>query len=361
MSAFLLSDDFSSPDSFSKITSCFSLLFRAFLLCLLGIIFLSSAYAQNENRAFDFLMDSIKSSSRVNYGGVMVFGNAGSSQTINVKHFYKDGMQIIELSSMSGNRVEHQYISLQRTRGNSAEISSIDGRKIPVRIFSFFDETQKELIREHYTFMFGESVRVAGRSALVVEILPRDKFRFAHRMAIDKQSKVLLRAQMLNHDFRILEELFYATFTVLPKDIGEKKKIDSSVIPRDDMNQGGYKNCLPDNMPVRDFWWKVDWLPKGFSSSSKKHFRCLMSQDGTSDSLRITEHQMFSDGLASISVFITNADKNTLGNIVKLEQNQWGMGLYTYMYSDDSQIITVGEVPLDTLKRVARSVQRVKK
>ena len=78
-----------------------------------------------------------------------------------------------------------------------------------------------------------------------------------------------------------------------------------------------------------------------------------MEKQNVEESQMPVEHLMYSDGLATVSVFIEKLDKSV--NVVTGPSSMGGVNTFSTM--TDSYLITaVGEVPRDTVKLFAKSV-----
>ena len=94
--------------------------------------------------------------------------------------------------------------------------------------------------------------------------------------------------------------------------------------------------------------WVASWMPGGFSMSE-------YSKDPMSTSKIPVEHFVYTDGLASISIFVEKLSKQHK-KINSGTTNFGGVNTYSTL-SDGYQITAVGEVPKRTVKLIADSVQ----
>ncbi len=65
---------------------------------------------------------------------------------------------------------------------------------------------------------------------------------------------------------------------------------------------------------------------------------------------------VFTDGVATVSVFIEKRGRNTLGDV---QTSVGGTVVFSRPMGSKDQITVVGEVPIDTAKRVAASVKPI--
>lgn len=196
-------------------------------------------------------------------------------------------------------------------------------------------------IVENYIAKLGTIDRVAGFDCQQIILNPKDNFRFAHRFCAELNSGLLLRASMLTEKAEILEQF---VFTQIALGIAiHPDQVKSSYLDKKGTWQVD-KTGLAESK-LGDTGWYVKALPPGF----KKMVEVKRTMTGKSDPVI---QQIYSDGLASISVFIeAGTDKQT--GIIQ-------QGNYTlYVRPLESRPFTVkvlGEVPNVSLQQIANSV-----
>jgi len=185
----------------------------------------------------------------------------------------------------------------------------------------------------------GES-RVAGRPAVVLGLLPRDRHRYGVELYLDRETGLPLKSLLVS-DRGVLLERFQFT------------QLDTS-------NSQPVAVLQPsaDCAPVRVIkaekkqpeLWRSDWLPPGFSLSAVTQRRSSASAD-TVDCL------IYDDGLARFSVFLEPLH----GAAVADARSQLGptVAVSRRLTTDDGDVMVtvVGEIPLGTAERVAMSMR----
>ena len=187
--------------------------------------------------------------------------------------------------------------------------------------------------------------RVADREATVIEVWPRDRYRYGFRFAVDRHSGLLLKSEVLDDDRRALEQIVY-THLELPESIP-----DADLEPR--IAHGGFVQYgfgPGDGVAAGELdssqEWTVGWLPEGFRLTSE--FRRPIHRGRAP-----VVHRVYSDGLVSISVFIeqvAEAHHRFEGRYSAGAVNAIGRVV------DEFQVSVVGEVPAITATKVAASV-----
>lgn len=182
-----------------------------------------------------------------------------------------------------------------------------------------------------YAVSLEKDERVAGREAVQITFEPRDTDRYWHQWWLDAASGLVLKHVVRDTDGNILE-----TFQVTQLKDPERFNGDVEI---------GH----PGSAPNVD--WQVNWLPEGFQL-----------QPGVSRELVNGRAQkLYSDGLATISVFVEPLSASSLApgvhklgvSAVAVERSQ--------NFGADRQVVAVGEVPPNVLRRVVRAVEPVDK
>jgi sigma-E factor negative regulatory protein RseB len=195
-------------------------------------------------------------------------------------------------------------------------------------------------LASNYAIEVGDETRIAGRRAVALNIKPRDEFRYGYRLALDYDTGLLLRFESVNHVGHVLERFQFADV-----EIGEPIKPEWLGDALDAPGKAA-ANPVPIERVVEEeqMAWKPQWLPRGFSLALAPH-------RPADDALT------YSDGLAVLSVFVEPA-KEPLP-----EGEGSAMQGATVAYTRPLQlagkpllILVVGEVPVETAKRVADSV-----
>jgi sigma-E factor negative regulatory protein RseB len=96
---------------------------------------------------------------------------------------------------------------------------------------------------------------------------------------------------------------------------------------------------------LKSSFWNVGWVPNGFEAKELNRYRMVNTE-------RMVESQMYSDGLFSFSVYISESDDLSLkGQLVR----QGRRTLHSFVL-DEREISVVGDIPPATAKRIAQSV-----
>ncbi len=190
-------------------------------------------------------------------------------------------------------------------------------------------------LAQFYDFIPAGRTRVSDRLCDVVRVVARDGTRFGYVVWIDAETKLPLRADLLDRDGEALEQFRVISFVVDPQIMT--------------MMQGLQKVDLPPLLAVPatekvQFDWEINWLPAGVDEVS----RSRRTLPGINVPI---EARLYSDGLFSFSVNISQADGSNTERYIRTGRRT----VYTDI-RNSKEITVVGELPPATAKRIADSV-----
>ncbi len=200
--------------------------------------------------------------------------------------------------------------------------------------------------RRYYRFALAAGERVAGRPTELIEMTPRDRFRYGYRLFVDRASGLLLKSQLVDAEGQVLEEIFFTSLR-LPEEIP-----DALLEP--ELSSEGYRRVLIESEgtarpDLGSHPFVVGWVPAGFRLSNHARDVFGPGRDGV-------HHLVYSDGLASFSIFIEplgrDAEEPALLGLARM-----GAASAYSSTTGTLQITVIGEVPVNTVEQVARSLR----
>lgn len=184
--------------------------------------------------------------------------------------------------------------------------------------------------------------RIAGRKAIVVEVQPLQNDRFVRRYGIDAETGLLLKTEILNAEGHSLELAQFTQVQVNPQDITDQLQptLKGKVTRFDRKHWSTAKVALSN--------WQPHWLPTGFRLTGKSE---------GNEANEFVEAYTYSDGLSSFSLF----REQLSDHFVEMEGHGVGatvaVSRIVDMQEDDNWGVTlVGEIPVETARKVAASV-----
>lgn len=298
----------------------------------------------NDARALIKAMSDAFSSQ--NYDGIFVYSRDNRVVTMRILHANIEGVDYERLIPLDGKNYEILKIGREITyaypKNDIPLISSEALNRYSRARFS------RELGRlEYYDVNEENKERVAGRLAIKLTLSPKDKNRYAYQIWLDNESKLLLKSLMLDHKQRILERFQFTQLTLKPAIDKEQFAIDigDAQLLTDQIEEESSKT-----IDVESDAWDFKWLPPGYE--------LIVLQSAEDGATKFGEMRTYSDGLSAFSVFIDakNQEKLTYGIVQKGATSAVTMPIAKA--GNQYTITVVGEIPLETAKKIAQSVTK---
>lgn len=202
-----------------------------------------------------------------------------------------------------------------------------------------------EHVEDWYEFREAGTGHKLGRVVQVIEIQPRDSYRYGHRIWLDQLTAMPLKVQLLDHAGVAVEQIQFVSM-LMSAEISDARlqpdvELDGFTWFKHDQPRGTF------DTEVESVAWSLEDPPPGFRLTQSR-VRTLPGAD------HAVEHFVYSDGLASVSVFVEPTDELD-GGLAGL--SRMGAAHAFTLTLDGQQITAVGEVPPDTVQRIARSMQ----
>lgn len=186
--------------------------------------------------------------------------------------------------------------------------------------------------------------RIAGRETVVLSIKPADGFRYGYKLWLDTKTSLPLKSTMLDRRNNILETL-QCSHIQLGGDKFNPQVIDQ-INPRNEQ----VIEINPSTKQSGIWGWETGWLPKGFILKN-------MSQRPSPVNGGKTDAAIYSDGVASFSIFVEPNDTNILDQESKTIGTLAAISKIFRKGNRYFNVTVVGDVPLSTAERVAVNVR----
>ncbi len=304
---------------------------------------------ETSDQAREILQKMTSATKTLNYDGVFVYSRGDQIQSMRIIHKVDEMGEFEKLISLTGANREVLrnnddvtcIFSDNKTvlvdKGNNS-----GNQFLPSNLLQSIDS-----ISSYYYFSVLGHDRAAGRDATVVLISPKDEHRYSYKMWIDDEHYLVLKSTVQDLQEHTLE-------TVMFTQIDIAKDIPSAMLaPMNAPDYAWYTNeaSNSDEHDAVDASsnWQVRWLPAGFTM----HDADLQPLSGGQQ--EPVEHLVYSDGLATVSLFIeklVNKKKPMNGFLARGAVNAFTTTTNKY------QITAVGEVPAKTVHKIATSVAR---
>lgn len=321
---------------------------RAGVLAAIGLLGLvAQPVAAADDDARDWLQRMTDALATRNYFGLFTHTTNGQSETMRIVHRV-DGEQSTErLVSLDGSGRE-----IVRT-ANEVHVYLPDRRVVLVEARTDAGSLLKALpapspqLDALYDLQVRKGNKLLGREVRILDIRPRDAFRYGYRLWLDEESAMPLRTVVTDPAGRAVEQIHF-TRLELPKRIDESATEASVDATGFQWIKTGRKPAKA-AVAARAAEWRPTRMPPGF--------RLVGSRIQTMPGVPVpVQHLIFSDGFASVSVFI---EPGSSSGAAPPESTTVGSANAYSLTINDHVVTAVGEVPPQTVRDIATSVAPV--
>lgn len=284
-----------------------------------------------------------------NYEGTFVFQRGGMIQSSRIVHVAEHhGDEYERLESLDGRpRTVLRHNEDVYTFIPERKLCIVDQRQSKITFPSLVGADSSNVLDVYVPKLLGVE-RVAGFESQVIQLDPKDHYRFGYKLWADKATGLLLRAQTLDPDGHVLEQIAFSQI-----EIGTDS--DHNSIAAGIRNLAGWQviHGSTSTVDMSAQGWTINPDVAGFKEI--RQLRRPMAPRGSPAGAAPVEvdQAVFSDGLAAISVFVEPGGKNTR----KEGSGSSGATHIMIKRMGDFWITLLGEVPLDTLQEFASAIK----
>jgi len=318
-------------------------LFFNYLSLILLLFFSETVVADNSSHQARQLINQMSQATRLlNYDGIFVYSRGERMDTMRIIHQATEDGEHERLVSLTGyaREVIRDQQSVTCIFPDNQAVMVEKSR--PRQLLSGQLPEPVEKIVEHYDFLVAGKERVAGRSTQVVNIVPKDDYRYGYQLWIDEEAHLLLKSELKDSKGKLLEQIMFTQIEI--KDSIPDHLLEPAITGT------GYTwyNNASDEAPVNsgNSHWKVTWMPNGFKMQDHEK---QVTLTGTAP----IDHMVYTDGLAIVSVFVEKLNNDL--DVMKGPSNLGGVNAFATL-ANGYQITAVGEVPQETVQLMANSV-----
>jgi len=308
------------------------------LLLILFITFVAAADAlsASDKHADYWLNKMMEAVHKLNYDGYFVYLHGDNIESLRTIHTLQDGREIERLYSLNGEAREivRDEDTVTRILPNDKAISTTK-RLLDKQYFSGFFVLDPEEIKKSYELTMQGHGRIADRTTNIFTFTPRDNLRYGYRLHLDDESALPLQWEMYDKDDYLVSSIMFTKI-----DIGKNVTDSGPLLESDESTVLEKEKTISTKLPAQvtdSISWSFSNKPAGFTI---RHHR----QDIPNHKNRHIDHFLFSDGIASFSIYIEKTNKARLSGPAHLGAlNAYGA------FIDGHQVTAVGEVPAETL------------
>lgn len=308
----------------------------------------ATASAAESRSINDWLMRMHEASRKRSYIGTFVVSSGGSMSSAKIWHVCEGDQQMERVETLTG-------APRSIFRHNDQVVTFMPDHKVvrsekreSLGMFPQLLQSADGRIADYYKVKQEGTDRVAGVEADIVLLVPKDNMRFGYRVWTEQKKGLVVKLQTLDTDGKVLEQ---AAFSELQLDAPVKMDKLLQMMGKVE----GYRVEKP--VLVKTTASAEGWLLKapvaGFKPMSCYKRPATANPAGGEEPLQ----WIFSDGLASVSIFVEPLDRQRHDR-----ESSLSMGAtQTITRQLDTYWVTVmGEVPMSTLKLFANGLERKK-
>ena len=301
-------------------------------LLLISLLSITPIVAMADQKAVTLLNRMNNALHELSYKGTLAYVRGDSLSTLRINHTVVNGVEdesVFRLNE-AGSKVS------RKLKGFSlASIPKINSR-----------------MENIYSFDVGRTNRVAGLPCVIITARPKDRARYLKKYCINSQTGMLLDYVQVGKTHKPVERFMFTSIDIatskgapkVEKSIASPKAKTTIVVAQKGASSSQSANQL--TLPNLDDGWMINKLPKGYR---------VRRAPNTHNKKGTGRHYIVSDGLSSLSVFLSPHTKNDPANKVVVNSgalNVLSQRKYNYL------VTVVGEVPVATLKKILNNIRR---
>lgn len=319
---------------------------RASRVVLAFVLIAATAAQAGDREAREWLQRMSESLATRNYEGRFFHLRDSRSETMRIIHRVDKGKVTERLVSLDGSgreiiRNENEVICYLPDRRTVLVEKRTDDSTLLAAVPSY-----NEQLEQHYSIERGASTKALGRRTQLILVQPRDQFRYGYRLWLDYETAMPLKSQLCDRNGKVIEQILFA-------EVNFRDRISADAL-KPAVSGEGFRWLRQDAQQqvqmanAGSMGWNVIRLPAGFRLTTWR----VQVIAGSSAPVR---HFVYSDGLASVSVFIEPRTPQTeaMRGLAKV-----GAAFAYSRNLDGHQVTAVGEVPAATVEAIAAGVTR---
>jgi sigma-E factor negative regulatory protein RseB len=292
-----------------------------------------------------------------NYDGTFFHISGGRVETMRIVHRVRSGRVTERLQSLDGSGREfvraNDELTCYLPDQHTVLVEPRQDRGPFLGSLPQFDAT----VSDFYRIEALPDTHILGRPTRVIAVNPKDQFRFGYRLWLDEKTAMPLKTQLCDSRGQVIEQIFFARLD-MPESIP-----DSDLAPtvHTDGMRWVRQGASADNASAALAAYRASQLPPGFRLT-------VQGAQTIGGATAPASHLVYSDGLATVSVFIEQSSSDSGAPSALDPQAQApeapmqglarvGSGYAFSTVVQGHQVTAVGEVPAQTVEFIAHSVK----
>jgi len=320
----------------------------AILLATIGFAGFNSASFASED-AWLALQKAAFAARELNYQGIFVYQNGKQTRSVQITHMNNAGQELTRNMILDNQSVAGKPTSKQPrevfSQGSDIVIFHPKNDKVIIEkrrgqnLFPAMLPVNLNSLKTSYTAKIGVLDYIAGRQAQIIELIPKDAYRYSYKIWTDTEFGLLVKMTLQNEKNETLEQITFQELSMLNSHDLNWYQPSIDLSKKYEMEDATLLNRVHTN-------WIVAELPPGYVKVDHIEF---MANGKTAP----VNQMIFSDGIASVSLFIEPVVK---GQRPKMGHHLIGSTHICANIVEGYQVMVVGEVPLATVQQIAKAV-----
>lgn len=311
-----------------------------FLVAASGLVHVPTALAGG-NVLWSTVWSSHEQAKKLSYSGILTVQSGDHVQSSKLSHFVTPNGEFELMENLNGQPyrwIRHnEKIQCVLPEKRLIVTESRQTSLVFPGVFSNTDGLTK--LEQFYKIEELPAQRVAGRTARVLMLSPKDVYRHTYRLYVDKSQDFLLRSELISREGKLLEQVGFAEITFDPDPAARPALLE----PVSGWRETNTKITSLDDDALPYV------LPKSLLGFTKTDSFCRIKKNTSN-----VNQTVFSDGLSTVSVFVQKTNPGQTTPNIPIGQ---GAIMSRSEIQGDYRVTVLGEVPLVTLDYFLKSIQ----
>lgn len=315
---------------------------RWWFVCCGLLLIVGQSFASERQANLDWLKTAAFAGHQTEYSGIFVYQYGNRLETSKITHLIEADSEYEKLESLDGPKreiIRHHGQVWCYLNHKMVQVDSQQGRGGFPTLLS--DELSA--LNQNYVITDVGQGTVAGYNAQIVQFKPKDNLRYTHKLWVNTDTGLLLKATVLSERGQVVEQYAFTQLKI-GGDLDRTSLVPSKTAVK---VPAIAPKASVDKVATYRSGWVADAIPLGFTKVTE------VQRPMPGKHAPVTQI-VYSDGLSAISIFIEPVDSDE--DDVEGLSNRGALNLYHKVV--DNQLYTVvGEVPPRTVMQVLDSIR----
>ncbi|AJQ94534.1 MucB/RseB C-terminal domain-containing protein [Gynuella sunshinyii] len=287
-----------------------------------------------------WLDDMISANRNLNYQGSFIYVRGSDVQTLKINHRIHNHKIQEKIWNINGEHMEVIRLGDVQQCWHEKDSKIPLSHTLPAGPYSYlFTHHMGEMLENYVVTVEGQE-RIAEHDAWHISVTPKDDYRFGYRFWLERDTKLLLRSELVGKDGMPLDQFQYVSVAINPS----FHDSDFSPTIRDGFSHQAFVTRQPDAVPnINSGMWVLKWLPKGF---------LLRNADSQTLESTKVDRLLYTDGMSSFTIYAELASAG-----MPEQKRHFGATIAATVKKGDYMLTLVGEIPMETAMMILDNIQ----